>query len=307
MTPKIYIILLNWNGYSDTLECLESLKKINYPNFEVVVVDNNSSGDDVKIIQEKFGDFVKEIIVTENNLGFSGGNNLGIDFALQDGADFILLLNNDTIVEPDFLGKLLDGFNKNENVGITAPQINYYDNPEIVWTVGGKISKLRGSGFAYSDKNESEIDKNERVVTFASGCCLLIKREVFEKVGLFDEKIFLYVEDTDFCYRSLKAGYKIIVSPTSKIYHKVGSSTSEDLKQIPLYYTTRNRLHFARKNFYGFHFITTIYIFTAMLFKTFFWLLKGKLENIVVVKQAFLDYLKGKMGKINSEEFMVNG
>lgn len=307
MHPKIYIILLNWNGFPDTLECLESLKKIDYPNFEVIVVDNNSTGDDVNIIKEKFGDFVKELIVSKDNLGFSGGNNLGIEYSLNEGADFILLLNNDTIVEPDFLSKLLDVFINKDSVGISAPQINYYNTPEIVWTVGGKISKLRGSGFAYSDKNESEIDKNEKFVTFASGCCLLIKREVFEKVGLFDEKFFLYVEDTDFCYRSLKAGYKIIVSPTSKIYHKVGSSTSEDLKQIPLYYTTRNRLHFARKNFYGFHFITTIYIFTAMLYKIIFWLLKGKLENIVVVKHAFLDYLKGKMGKINSEEFMVNG
>lgn len=307
MHPKIYIILLNWNGFPDTLECLESLKKIDYPNFEVIVVDNNSTGDDVNIIKEKFGDFVKELIVSKDNLGFSGGNNLGIEYSLNEGADFILLLNNDTIVEPDFLSKLLDVFINKDSVGISAPQINYYNTPEIVWTVGGKISKLRGSGFAYSDKNESEIDKNEKFVTFASGCCLLIKREVFEKVGLFDEKFFLYVEDTDFCYRSHKAGYKIIVSPNSKIYHKVGRSTSEELKQIPLYYTTRNRLYFAQKNFYGFHFITTIYIFTAMLYKTIFWLLKGKSENIVVVKQAFLDYLKGKMGKINSEEFMVNG
>lgn len=305
MHPKIYIILLNWNGFSDTLECLESLQKINYPNYDVVVVDNHSTSDDVKIIKEKFGDFVKEIIVSEDNLGFSGGNNLGIQYSLNDGADFILLLNNDTTVEPDFLGKLLDVFSRNENVGISAPQINYFDTPKIVWTVGGKVSKIRGSGFAYSDKNESEIDKNEKEVTFASGCCLLIKKEVFEKIGYLDEKFFLYVEDTDFCFRTSKAGYKIIVSPNSKIYHKIGHSVSEDLKQIPLYYTTRNRLFFAKKNFYSFHLISTIYIFTSMFFKSFIWLLKGKAINIVAVKLAFNDFFRDKMGKIDTEEILV--
>lgn len=302
----VYIVLLNWNGLPDTLECLESLKKIDYPNFEVVVVDNNSSGDDAKIIKEKFGDFIKEIIASKENLGFSGGNNLGIKYALDKQADFILLLNNDTTAESDFLGKLLDVFNRNNNLGISAPQINYYDTPEIVWTVGGKISKIRGSGFAYSDKNESEIENKEKVVTFASGCCLLIKREVFNKVGLFDEKFFLYVEDTDFCYRTGKAGYKIIVSPNSKIYHKIGRSVSEDLKQLPLYYTTRNRLFFAKKNFYGFHLITTIYIFITMLYKTFLWLTKGKTKNIAAVKHSFYDFFRDSMGKTNTEELMVN-
>lgn len=306
MNPKIHIIILNWNGFSDTLECLESLRKIEYDNYDVVVVDNNSSGDDVKIIKEKFGDFVKEIIVAKDNLGFSGGNNLGIKYSLNNSTDFILLLNNDTVVEPDFLGKLLDSFGSNENVGIAAPKINYYDNPDIVWTAGGKISKIRGSGFAYSDKKESEIENKEKVVTFASGCCLLIKREVFEKAGFFDEKFFLYVEDTDFCYRTVKAGYKIIVSPHSKIFHKIGRSVSIDLKQLPLYYTTRNRLFFAKKNFYGFHLITTIYIFTTMLYKTFFWMIKGKTKNITAVKNAFHDFFRDNMGKTNTEELLVN-
>lgn len=306
MDPKISIIILNWNGLPDTLECLKSLKKIDYENYEVVVVDNNSSGEDVKIIREEFGNFVKEIIVSKDNLGFSGGNNLGIKYSLNEGADFILILNNDTIVESNFLGKLLEIFNKDEKIGIAAPQINYYDNPEIVWTIGGKISKIRGSGFAYSNKNENEIEKKEKIVTFASGCCLLIKKEVFEKVGLFDEKFFLYVEDTDLCYRTCKAGYKIIVSPNSKIYHKVGNSTAEDLKQLPLYYTTRNRLYFAKKNFHGFYFVTIMYIFTTMLYKAFLWLVMGKTKYIFSVKQAFSDFIKDNMGKANNEKMMVN-
>ncbi|MFZ1289664.1 MAG: glycosyltransferase family 2 protein [Melioribacteraceae bacterium] len=305
MIPKINIIILNYNGLNDTLECIVSLKKIDYENFEIIIVDNNSSGNDVDIIKEKFGDFVKKIIVSSENLGFSGGNNLGIKYALENGGDFILLLNNDTIVEPDFLTILLDTFNKCKNAGVSAPQINYYNNKNIVWSVGGQISKIRGSGFAYSNVNENQIEKKIREVTFASGCCLLIKKEVFEKIGMLDEKFFLYVEDTDFCFRTIKAGFKIIINPNSKIYHKVGNSTSMNLKQIPLYYETRNRLYFAKKKFNIFFIITFLYIFVTMIYKSIIWFFNGKSENITAVNHAFKDFLNGSFGKLNNEKILA--
>ncbi|MBK7105841.1 MAG: glycosyltransferase family 2 protein [Ignavibacteriae bacterium] len=305
MKPKITIIILNWNGLNDTLECLESLKKIDYENYEIIVVDNNSSGNDVEIIEEKFGACIKKIIVSSENIGFSGGNNLGIKYALENGADFILLLNNDTIVESDFLVNLSDTLNKYENIGISAPLINYFDKKSIVWTVGGKISKIRGSGFAYSNENENQIEKKNREVTFASGCCLLIKKEVFEKIGMLDEKFFLYVEDTDFCFRTIKAGFKIIINPNSKIYHKVGNSTSMNLKQIPLYYETRNRLYFAKKNFNIFFIVTFLYIFVTMLYKSIIWFFNGKSENITSIKLAFRDFVEGNLGKLNNEKILA--
>ncbi|MBK8943744.1 MAG: glycosyltransferase family 2 protein [Ignavibacteriae bacterium] len=306
MNPKICIIIINWNGLKDTSECLESLKKVDYKNFVVIIVDNNSFGNDVEIIKKEFGDFVKEIIVSKVNLGFSGGNNLGIKYALENGADFILLLNNDTIVEPDFLTILLDTFNKCKNAGVSAPQINYYNNKNIVWSVGGQISKIRGSGFAYSDENENQIEKKIREVNFASGCCLLIRKEVFEKIGMLDEKFFLYVEDTDFCFRTIKAGFKIIINPNSKIYHKVGNSTSINLKQIPLYYETRNRLYFAKKNFNIFFIITFLYIFVTMIYKSIIWFLNGKSENITSIKLAFRDFIEGNFGKLNKDKLLAS-
>ncbi len=296
MPPKVSIIILNWNGLKDTLECLESLQKINYPNHEVIVVDNNSSGDDVNIIKEKFGDYVKEIIISKDNLGFSGGNNLGIKYSLKKGTDFILILNNDTIVEPDFLGLLINKFKLDEQAGIVAPLINYYNKPQIIWSAGGKINKIRGAGVAYSDKL-SFINKKASLVEFVSGCCMLIKKEVFQKIEGFDENFFLYNEDTDLCLRVLRTGYKIFVESNSIIYHKVKSSTKRNLSAVALYYETRNRLYFVKKNFNNFYFITGLYIGITMIIKSVFWIISGEFKKVEAVWKSIRDFASGKMGK----------
>jgi len=217
--------------------------------------------------------------------------------------DYFLLLNNDTIVEPNFIQPLLDVFEKEKNAGIAAPQINYFYEPEKIWTAGGKISRVRGSGFAYSDRIESKIKPDNKSVTFVSGCCMLIKKEVFEKIGLFDEKFFLYVEDADLCYRTTHAGYKIIVNNHSKILHKVSSSTKENLSLLPIYYVTRNRLYFAKKNFPKFFVLTLFYIIFSMSIKSIYWILNNNSKNILMIIKAFKDFFSKRMGKSNSLSF----
>jgi GT2 family glycosyltransferase len=295
--PKVAIIILNWNGYQDTVECLKSLQKITYSNSEIIVVDNGSENDDYLKLKNEFSDLI--LIRSENNLGFTGGNNLGIKFALKNQADFVLLLNNDTLVEPNFIEPLLNLFDKFNDIGITAPQINYFNEPNKIWTSGGKINKLRGSGFAYSDKYDDGKSYENKNVTFVSGCCMLIRRSVLDKVGLFDDNFFLYVEDVDLCCRTIKAGYQILVSSNSKIFHKVSSSTIGSLSQLPLYYVTRNRLYFTKKNFPFSFFFTLVYISMTMLFKGFGWIIKGKGKNISVIRKAYFDYFNKRMGKIN--------
>jgi len=301
--PFVFIIILNWNGFKDTKECINSLLKITYKNYHIVIVDNGSDSNEIDELSNYAN--VISIVRSDVNLGFTGGNNLGIKYSLSKGAEFILLLNNDTTVEPDFLEPLIQINNLRENAGISAPQINYFCEPKKIWTYGGSISKLRSSGFAYSDEFEVKSDPDIKKVDFVSGCCMLIKRDVFETIGLFDEKFFLYIEDTDFCYRTKEAGYNIFVTNQSKIYHKVGSSTSEKLKQLPLYYTTRNRLYFAKKNFRGFYLFSAIYLFVAMIVKSVFWILNGNFKNIYAVKKAFVDFFKGNMGKTNHNNFSV--
>lgn len=299
MLPKVYIILLNWNGVTYTLQCLESLKKVQYFSISVIVVDNNSSGNDVEIMIEHYGQFINKVIANTSNLGFAGGNNVGIKYAIDNSADYILLLNNDTIIEPNLVEVLLEKIVNQKKIGIVAPQINYFDEPNKIWTEGGKISKLRGAGCADSRRIEDGKSKVDREVSFVSGCCMLINKEVFQKVGLFDESFFLYVEDTDFCYRTFSSGYKIVVTNDTKIYHKVSSSTKKEYTALPLYYTTRNRLFFAKKNFPYFYFITFTYIFFVMLLKCIVFFLQGKRSNVKIILKAFKDFGTGKMGKAN--------
>ena len=301
MNSSVQIIVLNWNGYTDTSELLDSLKKIKTPEINLIVIDNNSSGNDVAHLEYNYKDYIL-LLKSDSNLGFAGGNNIGIKKALEYDPDYILLINNDTIVTPNFLSMLLDKFNVDKKIGIVAPQINYYDEPKKVWSAGGRISKIRGSGFAISNKLENEITLTDRYVDFVSGCCMLIKKEVFQNVGLFDEKYFLYTEDTDFCYRVVKAGYKIYITSASKIFHKVNNSTKEILFSLPLYYTTRNRLYFSKKNFNDIFTLTFIYISTVMIVKSIFWLTSGKVNQVKVIIQAFKDFFGNKMGKIHNSK-----
>jgi GT2 family glycosyltransferase len=300
--PRVNIVIVNWNGYLDTRECIASLQKINYKNYEIVLVDNGSTIDNFSEFENTLANF--KLLRSEKNLGFSGGNNIGINYALANNADYILLLNNDTTVKPDFLEPLLKKFLGGKDIGIVAPMINYYDEPQRVWTVGGRISKIRGSGFADSNKLESKITYTDKEVDFVSGCCMLVKREVFHNVGLFDENYFLYVEDTDFCYRVIKFGYKIYLSPKAKIFHKVHKSSRANFASLPLYYTTRNRLYFSRKHFVQYYPFTFLYISSTMLIKSMYWLLVGRKKNILVVLRAFHDFLAGNMG-MTKHDFSV--
>jgi len=302
LQPRVSIVIVNWNGYEDTLECIASLQKINYKNYEIVLVDNGSTIDNFSEFENISTNF--RLLRSEENLGFSGGNNIGIKYSLKQSVDYILLLNNDTIVEKNFLKPLIEKFSDIEDIGIVAPQINYYDEPRRVWSAGGKISMIRGSGFADSNKLESELKLSSREVHFVSGCCMLVRREVFQKTGLFDENFFLYVEDADFCYRVKKIGYKIYVTTQSKIFHKVNTSTKENFSRLPLYYTTRNRLYLSKKNFRIYFPVTFFYIAITMLLKSIYWFIKGNLRNILVVFMAFKDFIYNKMNRADHSIFL---
>jgi len=294
--PTVYIIILNWNGYKDTSELLESLFKITYENYKVIVVDNNSDQDDVENLKLQYGNQI-QLVCCRDNLGFAGGNNVGIKSSLDQNADYVLLLNNDTVVEPGFLEPLLNKFDIEDQAGIVGPQINYYSEPKRVWSAGGRISKIRASGFALSDMLETENFITDKSVDFVSGCCMLIKEEVLKKVGLFDEKFFLYVEDADLCFRVKKAGYKIFIAHHSRIFHKVNTSTKNIFSVLPLYYTTRNRLYFAKKNFPYFFYLTVLYVSITMLLKSLVWLFTGQIRKITAVQNGFLDFFSDRLGK----------
>ena len=297
MIPKVGIIILNWNGLRDTLECLESLKKIDYKNYEVILVDNNSIGNDINLICKDYGDYLSKVIINKENLGFSGGNNVGIHYAIQNGAEAVVLLNNDTIVEQDFLSKLVEKSLNNPEVGLLTPIINYMSNEKLVWFAGGHISRIRSSGFPDGIGKLEHLFTKDRFCTFASGCCMYIKKETIMKLGSLDENYFLYLEDSDYSFRAHQSGYKILYVASSKIYHKVSSTTSKTNSFLTLYYSTRNRLYFARKHLGNYYYIFKVYLWISLWLKTVF---KKQKRNLVkIIKLAYEDAKLQKMGRTN--------
>ncbi len=296
-SKSVTIIIVNWNGINDTIECIESLNKINYEDFSVFVVDNNSIDKiNIEVLQEiaKKYDKVK-VIFNSINSGFAGGNNLGITYAKALNPDYYLLINNDTIVDNNFLINLI-ACAESSDAGIVAPVIYYYSQPEKVWSAGGKISKLKGSGF-----HNSKLDSKKTLckeVTFVSGCCMLIKKEIIDRIGLLDESYFLYLEDTDYCARVIKSGFKIYLAYNSIIYHKVSQSISKFDKPLSLYYVTRNRLFFIKKHYPIFLPLSFLYLIFTMSIKFVYWAFSGHYSNIRITILAFIDFIKGKKGEI---------
>ncbi len=224
MLPKVYIVVLNWNGAEDTINCLESLKGITYPNYEVIVVDNASEGSDFKVLKERYSDYIS-IIENERNLGYAEGNNTGIRFALEHGTDYVLVLNNDTVVDSGFLSYLVEFAEKDPGAGIIGPKMFYMAQPDILYFTGCRIRWLVGipkhRGTGKKDKGQFDVPSYTDAIT---GCCMLIKRIVFEKIGLLPTDYFLQWEDIDFSTNARKNGFKCLYVPKAKIWHKYAAS-----------------------------------------------------------------------------------
>jgi hypothetical protein len=301
MQKKVSIIILNWNGKDDTIECIKSIKRNNYKNYEITVVDNGSEDGSVSEIRKYFLDSEVNIIENKRNLGFAGGNNVGIRYAIKGSADYILLINNDTTVDEDFLRELVKAGELDNKAGILGPKICFYGEPKRIWFAGGKVNWLKNKGTHIGlDEIDQEQYNNKKEVDYLTGCCLLIKREVVKKIGDLSEDYFLYYEDTDFSLRTRKAGYKCLYVPKSTIYHKVSRSTKPGSPSY-IYYHTRNGLVLSKRN--GsiinklFLYPYCIYLFLKQLFKIVF--LPQKKDWALAVLKGEKDFLLGKMGKID--------
>jgi len=260
MRPKVSIIILNWNGLADTTECLESLKMIAYPNYEVIVVDNGSQGDDVKVLRERLGDYI-HIIEKDKNYGFAEGCNIGMRYALEKSKpDYILLLNNDTAVDPEFLSELVKAAENDPKIGIAGPKIYSYDQPDKISFIGTKMNWWDVGAPPVNEIDTGQFDEL-REFDLVIGCALLIKRIVVEKIGLLYGGYFAYFEEAEWCVRCKKAGYKVIYVPKARIWHKLSSTTSK-INGFYLYYATRNRFLFLSRNAGKMQFLlATVYFF----------------------------------------------
>jgi GT2 family glycosyltransferase len=247
--PTVLIIVLNWNGKQDTVECLESLSHISYPNYEVIVVDNGSTDGSVEQFKARYPEI--KVIENQENLGFAEGNNVGIRAALQEDTEYVLLLNNDTIVDPRFLDELANVAELDPRVGFAGPKIYWSEDngrgrKDIINCAGAKLSMWTGRVWqvGVNEIDHGQYDK-VRLVDYVTGACLLVKTKVVTEIGLLDSNFFTYWEEVDWCWRGYNAGYTSIYAPKAKIWHKYAASSGGTPS---VYYGTRNRFWFMRKN-----------------------------------------------------------
>ncbi|SMO50938.1 glycosyltransferase family 2 protein [Fodinibius sediminis] len=256
-TPEVFIILVNWNGWRDTIECLHSLEKLDYSRFTPIVVDNGSTDESVEMISSRFPDVT--LLESSQNRGFAGGNNLGIRHALERGAEYLWLLNNDTVVDPRALARLVDHMEENPDIGICGSRLIFYSQRDTTqaWG-GGRFNKWLGTIRNIGQNKPADSLPSARVIEqemdYVVGASMMVSRKFIDTVGLLREDYFLYYEEIDWAMRGSDS-FSLGFAPGSIVYHKEGASTGgEQLKQasrskVSDYYQLKNRLKFTYRFF----------------------------------------------------------
>ncbi len=239
---QVYVILLNWNGWRDTLECLDSLDKLDYPNYRILVVDNASTNDSVVQIHLTYPDV--PLLVNDRNLGFGGGCNVGIQRALQSGADYVWLLNNDTKVDPHALTALVEKAESNSEIGAVGSVLYHMGEPGRVQAWGGGYVNL----WLGVSRHHFVSPKGKRM-DYLTAASLLLRGEALDQVGGFDEGFFMYWEDSDLGFRLRKEGWQLAVAEDSLIWHKESASLGKE-NPVLLRYFSASAIRFFRKHTY---------------------------------------------------------
>lgn len=280
-----WVILVNYNGAEDTIECIRSLQATKMDNMRILIVDNASKEQDKEQLQTVLDDKVECLFLPEN-LGFGVANNKGVAYAISKDAEYLLLLNNDTIVSQDLFCVFHDRADKNR---VLVPAIYYYDCPSEFWYAGGEISRWKGTSVHRTKASQ------EGQVGFATGCCVFLHRSIVERYGLFDENYFMYYEDTDFSIKMQQHGLPIYYIPSARVWHKVGRSSGK-ITGFQEYYIQRNRLYIINKyRKYFFWQLAMVYFLCTRSVMIFLRLLKG--DSIKYILKGIFDFYNNKLGE----------
>lgn len=297
MNPLVSIVILNYNQLEVTVEFLESCKVLSYDNYEIILVDNNSNESPFDYVRTNFPEVI--MVMNDKNLGFTGGNNSGIKVS---NGDYIFIVNNDTEVTENLLEELLKPFNIDDTIGIVCPKIKFFSNPNLIQYAGyNPINPYTGRNSAIGNL---QVDKGQfddgYYTNYAHGAAMMVKREVFEKVGLFPDHFFIYYEELDFSVRARKAGYKIFYQGKCEIYHKESITVGKE-SVLKAYYQNRNRIMYMRRNCKKHQFFIFMLFFMILSFpkgigkyliqrkfKHLYHFLKGVFWNIRISKEKVL-------------------
>lgn len=308
---EVIIILLNYNSPKDTIECIESLNRLTYKNLRIILIDNHSTDNSNKIFHDTFPyinvnppEYIPPInhYVTEENLGYCGGTNYGIRKALEFKPDYIMLLNNDTITEPDFLEKMVDEMEIKEAAAACCLIIAEHDR-KTIWYGGGKLVHWRGLAvhFFEGQNRETLSDSESKYVDFITGCVMLFHTKILEKTGLQDEKFFMFLDDIELSSRIIQMGYRLLYIPKAVIYHKVVGRNENPLK---LYYAVRNRLLLINKMDKGLiNIIAKCYFLIVISIKLVYWKLLNP-SFYFIAKAGMKDYFGKRFYQGRGIEFI---
>jgi GT2 family glycosyltransferase len=260
--PRVIAVILNYNGYEDTVKCIYSLQNVTYNNLNLIIVDNGSTDGSGNKLKNKFPNLT--IIALEKNTGYAAGNNVGIRFAMGQGADYVLILNNDVVVDSHFLEPLIEVAESSNGIGVVTPKIFYEQESSGIFYAAGELNKWLCTGVNYPGKFRN--NPNEHIicdVSYVSGCVMLVRHVVFETLGLFDEKFFMYFEDVEFSRRLAKQ-YRLVYTPFSLTYHRCGAGKKwHSYSKLYLYYHTRNRIWTFKSEAY--YYRIYVVLFTIMI------------------------------------------
>ncbi len=297
--PLVISVILNTNRCQDTLECLASLVQNTYQNHRAIVLDNRSRDGSVAAIHDAFPEV--QIISLEENLGYAGNNNAGIQAALDQGAEWVFVLNEDTVLERECLMHLIKVGESDENIGILGPMVYHHAEPHVIQSAGGLFGARWEAYHLAKDEEDSGQFRHPHLVDWISGCAILVRRSLIEQVGMIDERYYYYWEETEWCLRAGRLGWKIMHVPQAKLWHK-GVQRDHQPKPSVTYYATRNRLLTLRKHraplsawFYAWGQLIKILISWSVRSK---W--KGMRQHRDAMWRGILDFLSHRWGQMPS-------
>jgi len=294
----VVTLIPNWNLKKDLGECIESLENSSYANHIIVVIDNGSTDGSTAYVQERFTRV--QVIALNENRGYAGALNVGIEYALAVGAEYVFVLNNDTIVPPDTIARLVQTMESDPKIGIASPKVLFHNHPEIVYNLGQRRYPLAPLplDFGYHKKDRAAY-VGIMNFDYVSGCSMLIRASIFQQIGLFDISYFMYYEDSDFCRRVRDKGYLIVCNANVIIYHKASLSATKLKKEI-LKIRTRNRVHFYRHHKHGIHpWFTYLALVLVGLARCISFLFRGEKDLAVSYKEGFLEGWKTDVPSIS--------
>jgi GT2 family glycosyltransferase len=278
-TPKVFLLVLTYNGKDLVLDCLETVMKSDYPNLHVVVIDNGGSDGTPVAVDEAWGDRV-HVLRLFPNIKFSRANNAGIEYALEHGADYVMLLNDDTLIAEDMISEVVAAAEADPGVGMAGPKIYYHKPEDQIWFAGGRIHLSRGTTehIGIRERDEGQYDTAAEM-DYITGCALLVRRDVIEQIGVLDPMYKAYYEDTDWSMRASRAGWKLLYVPSGRVWHRISAATGGQLTAYKIWHKLRSGFIFLSRYGRWYHFFTAPIFQIVELFRVLRLASSGRLKN----------------------------